>query len=218
MTPAVQVGLILVYSVLVFFLWRTPVMYPFKLITIYIHEMGHALAGVATGGKFEGIEVFPNEGGVCHLRGGSMWLVLPAGYVGSSFVGALLILFSRSPLLSKVASVLLVIALLFTLRKAKSVLTVAISLGFSAALLLGWWFQKGLLLPYLIAFVGTMSSMYAIYDIYDDTIRRNVPASDASKMAEKLGIPSVLVGVLWFLFSCLLLAGSLYLSLRLGNG
>ena len=190
-------------------------MYPFKLITIYIHEMGHALAGIATGGKFEGIEVHPNEGGVCHLRGGSMWLVLPAGYLGSSVAGAALILFSNSPLMAKIASVVLIAALLFSLPKAKSMLTVAISIGFSALLLGAWWLQKGVLLPYLIAFVGTMSSMYAIYDIYDDTIRRNVPESDASKMAKMTGIPAVAWGVIWFLFSCLLLAGVLYLSVRL---
>lgn len=32
-------------------LWRTPVLIPFKLITVYLHEVSHALAAKCTCGK-----------------------------------------------------------------------------------------------------------------------------------------------------------------------
>lgn len=211
----IQLGLILGYGVIIFFLWHTPVLFPFKLITVYIHEMGHALAGLATGGKVKGIEVNPDEGGVCHLAGGSMWLVLPAGYLGSSIVGAALILLGTSLFLSKIAAVLLIVGLLFALWWAKNWLSRGLTLGSMVLLVLLWWLKNGVGLPYLISFVGTMSSMYAIFDIYDDTIRRNVPSSDASRMAEMTGLPSLLWGIIWFVFSVGMLTGALYLGVRI---
>lgn len=210
-----QLGIVLGYGVLIFFLWHTPVLYPFKLITVYIHEMGHALAGLVTGAKIDGIEVNPDEGGVCHLRGGNMWLILPAGYLGSSIVGSLLILLGTGLFLSKIAAVLLAIGLLFALWWAKNWLSRGLTLAFFVVLGFLWWFKGGVGLPYLISFVGTMSALYAIYDIFDDTIRRNISSSDASKLAQMTGIPSIVWGVVWFLFSCGMLTGALYLGIRL---
>ncbi|CAI5968115.1 unnamed protein product [Closterium sp. NIES-65] len=92
-------------------LWRTIVLMPFKLISVYLHEIGHASACVmtggkvrdvgregyastcvVTGGKVEGIEVHMDEGGVTRTRGGWQWCILPAGYLGSSFWGMVLVL------------------------------------------------------------------------------------------------------------------------------
>ena len=43
---------------------------PMKLISIFIHEMGHASAAWITGGKVDKVEVYSNEGGVTNFRGG----------------------------------------------------------------------------------------------------------------------------------------------------
>lgn len=214
-SPWMQFALILAYGVVIFALWRTPVLFPFKLITVYIHEMGHALAGVLTGAKIKGIEVNPDEGGVCHLEGGNMWLILPAGYLGSSVFGSLLILLGNDRFLSKIAAVILVLGMLLALWWAKNWLTRGLTLASIVVLILLGWLWKGAGLPYLISFVGTMSALYAIYDIYDDTIRRNIASSDASKLAEMTKIPSIVWGGLWFLFSCGMLIGALYLGVYL---
>jgi hypothetical protein len=65
-------------------LWRTPVLDPFKLITVFLHEASHATACKLTGGKVEGMEVKADEGGVTHTRGGYQWFILPAGCKDSS--------------------------------------------------------------------------------------------------------------------------------------
>lgn len=54
-------------------------MTPFKLITVFLHEVSHALACMLTCGKVEGIKVHADEGGVTQTRGGIYWLILPAG-------------------------------------------------------------------------------------------------------------------------------------------
>jgi hypothetical protein len=60
-------------------LWRTPILAPFKLITVFLHEASHATACKLTCGKVEGMEVTADEGGVTHTRGGYQWFILPAG-------------------------------------------------------------------------------------------------------------------------------------------
>jgi len=210
-----ELGLIAGYGVVTFALWRTPVLFPFKLITIYIHELGHALAGVLTGAKIQGIEVNANEGGACHLTGGNMWLILPAGYLGSSIFGSTLILLSIIPSTAKIAAVVVCVALALALWWAKNWLLRGLTIGFFVLIGLTWWFKEGVGLRYLIGFLGTMSALYAVYDIYDDTIRREIKHSDASYMAEKTGIPSIVWGILWCLFSCVLLSGAVYMGMRL---
>lgn len=214
-----HLGLIVGYTVIIAVLWRTPVLFPFKLLTIYMHELSHALAGWMTGAQIDGIEVHANEGGVCHLRGGKMWIILPAGYLGSAIFGSVLVLFAmlsiRAPIWGTIAGIAVIVALIISLRWADTWLTRGVAVGFIALIAFLLWFQKGVGLPYVLTFIGTMSALYAIFDIYDDTIRRHVPQSDASLMAERTGIPSILWGILWCLFSSGLLVGVVYVGLRL---
>ncbi|XP_048443671.1 uncharacterized protein LOC103950639 isoform X2 [Pyrus x bretschneideri] len=68
-----------VCTVVILVLWRTVLMTPFKLITVFLHEVSHAIACLLTCGKVEGIKVNADEGGVTQTRGGISWLILPAG-------------------------------------------------------------------------------------------------------------------------------------------
>lgn len=53
--------------------------------------MCHAIAGVLTCAKIESIQLDPDEGGATRMRGGIPIITLPAGYLGSSAIGAALI-------------------------------------------------------------------------------------------------------------------------------
>ena len=52
------------------------------MITL-VHELGHGLAAILTGGSFLYFEVFPNGGGLAHTSGGLRFVVIPAGYLGA---------------------------------------------------------------------------------------------------------------------------------------
>ena len=84
----------LVAAGIVFILWNIPLfdtlLYPFRLFVTFVHEAGHSLMAVFTGGEVVGFEVFSNGGGVATTRGGLRALILPAGYLGAAFFGALL--------------------------------------------------------------------------------------------------------------------------------
>lgn len=67
--------------------------------------------GVLTCAKIESIQLDPDEGGATRMRGGIHLLTLPAGYLGSSLIGAILIACGFDERASKVAS--LVVAAFF---------------------------------------------------------------------------------------------------------
>ena len=78
----------------VWLLWDTPVVYPIKIFVVVLHELGHAVAALLTGGQVVSIEIFPDEGGVTTTRGGWPFVILSAGYLGSLLAGGVLLYLS----------------------------------------------------------------------------------------------------------------------------
>ncbi|WOL08460.1 hypothetical protein Cni_G17213 [Canna indica] len=109
-----------VFTVVILALWRTVLLTPFKLITVFLHETSHALACKLTCGDVEGISVHANEGGETQTRGGIYWFILPAGYLGSSFWGMVFILASTNLLTTRIAAGCFILALLVVLFVAKN--------------------------------------------------------------------------------------------------
>jgi uncharacterized membrane protein YphA (DoxX/SURF4 family) len=60
-------------------------------------------------------ELVADEGGSTSMSGGIPWITLPAGYLGSSFIGACLIVCGFDTNASKIASIVLGVFFLFTL-------------------------------------------------------------------------------------------------------
>ncbi|KAF4574669.1 hypothetical protein EYR36_006019 [Pleurotus pulmonarius] len=194
-----------VYIIAIAILWHVPflkvIIYPFKLLTVGFHEMSHAFAGVLTCATIHSIELDPDEGGATRMSGGIAWVTLPAGYLGSSFIGACLIACGFNTNASKVASIVLAAFFLFTLWWARrNWLTWLLILGMSGIIVLFWFVAGGVALRYLVLFIGVMSCMYVLWDVIDDTIARKVNTSDASAFADICGCcPSRVWGVIWLI-------------------
>jgi len=43
--------------------WDTPFVYPIKIFVVFLHELGHALAALLTGGQVVSIQIFPTKAG-----------------------------------------------------------------------------------------------------------------------------------------------------------
>ena len=110
------------------------------MLVIAFHEFGHAITACCTGGKVLSIELDPHEGGVTHMKGGKSFITLPAGYLGSSIIGALLVFCGFDIVASKVASFVLAACFLLTLWWARrdwlTIITVLLAVG----LLVACWF------------------------------------------------------------------------------
>jgi hypothetical protein len=82
--------------ILVFVLWQvadntSPILYPFRLLVTFVHESGHGLSAVLTGGQFLKFTVFQNGAGVATTGGGNRFIVLQMGYLGAALFGAVLL-------------------------------------------------------------------------------------------------------------------------------
>ncbi|KAI8054372.1 peptidase M50B-like-domain-containing protein [Syncephalis plumigaleata] len=197
--------LIGVFILAILILWNVPILktilYPFKLVTVALHEFGHAAAGCCTGAKIESIEVNPEEGGVTRMRGGSLCCTLPAGYLGSSFFGALMVFAGFNVLASKIVSVIIGVCLLVTLWWAKN------------------WLTRGITLLKLLASnisfsLWVMSCLYSLWDIVEDLVVRKVNESDATKFAKYTGccVPQFW-GLVWFIISLIFLGAAIIAGL-----
>jgi len=191
-TQKVTLGVIAAYVVGIALLWNIPyvrnVLWPFKILTIAFHEFGHAITCVLTGGRVVSITLDPNEGGVTQMKGGRSAVTLPAGYLGSSLIGALLIFCGFDIVASKIGSIVLGVCFLLTLWWGKrdwlTVLTVLLAVGLLVAC---WFIAHAEPLRFVVLFIGVMSSLYSVWDICDDLILRKVNSSDASVFARRYG-------------------------------
>ena len=112
---------------IIFGVWNIPgarnLINPLKLFTIGWHELCHIAAvrhllchpsptqlarvhtqAVMTGGTVIKVTIDPNVGGATIVQGGSPTFTLSAGYLGSTIMGALLILAGWNTLVAKVMS------------------------------------------------------------------------------------------------------------------
>ncbi len=195
------------YFVALWLFWATPLVYPLKIFVVLLHEISHALAGIASGGDVERILLTMDEGGATQVRGGSPFLMLSAGYLGSLVWGILLLESARAPgrwlrrIVAAVGAFVMAIAVLF-LRNAFGI---AFSLAFGAALILAARRLSPRANAALLTVLGLTSALYAVLDIRSDILQRPHLESDAHMLYELTGIPTVVWGVAWS-------AGALLLS------
>ncbi|NLI76079.1 MAG: M50 family metallopeptidase [Candidatus Riflebacteria bacterium] len=200
--PLGGMGLPLILFVLSVWFWESPVVYPVKLLTVFFHELSHGLAAVATGGSMHSIELTADQGGLCWTAGGIWWVILSAGYLGSLVWGAGLLYAAAKTrydreLVQFLGGLLIVVTAVYVRTWAG----VAFGLGFGAAML-AFASQFGeVACDQLLRYIGLTSSFYVILDIKSDLIDRNLPQSDAYRLAEMLHLPGWVVGVAWFLLA-----------------
>lgn len=113
-------------------------LYPFALFETFVHETCHAMAALVTGGEVLGMNVNWDTSGLTRTMGGSRLLTSSAGYLGTTIVGASLLVAarraSRAPAtLLVVGGLTLVATLLFAGYGAKW--AVVLGLGAGASLL-----------------------------------------------------------------------------------
>ncbi len=205
--PKRRLVLPLAFGLLFVVLFDSPFVYPFRLFVVFLHEISHGLAAVATGGAIVSIAISPDEGGVCLTRGGWPFLVLNAGYLGSLLFGALFLLLgarrrSAAPVVASIGAFTLVATLLYV----RSVFGFVYCVLAGLALLLVATKLPGEVSEIVLAAIGAMSALYAIADMVSDAVVRQVAASDASQLAQATGLPALLWGVLWIAASVVTLA------------
>jgi Peptidase M50B-like len=184
------------------FFWNSAVVYPLRVFVVFLHEISHGLAAALSGGRIVAIGLTFDEGGVCVTAGGSRFLILNAGYLGSLFWGALfLVLSARTRASREVTALVGTFVLMVTLLYVRSLFGFVYGLLAGVTLLLCAVKLPRDITDDLLQTIGVVSCLYAVWDIGSDVVSRDVPGSDASALGLLTGIPGVLWGLLWIALS-----------------
>lgn len=205
--------------------WNAWPLYPFKLLTVLMHESGHAAATLLAGGSVDRIAVSPDEAGVTLARYPPGLLreivIASAGYVGSTVSGCVLLVTAarsraaRLPLLT-LAGWCGLVALLYV----RDAFTLVFAAGCAVALALLARFGPQLVRRGALIFLAAFSTCYALYDIRADLLHlASGPArTDADALAAVTFVPALAWGLGWGLFSLALVALTLGRLFARGEG
>lgn len=189
-------------------LWDTFLVYPFRIFVVFLHEISHGLAAVLTGGAIESIGLSFDEGGVCRTRGGSPFLILNAGYLGSLLWGALfLVLGGRRARARGVIAAIGVFTLVVTLLYVRTLFGFGYGLATGLALVAVASRLRPAVSEVLLAAIGATSALYAVWDVATDVLLRHSGESDAAALAALTLVPAPFWGVLWIVISVGVLVG-----------
>jgi hypothetical protein len=202
------------------FFWDAAALYPLKLLVVLIHESGHAIAAWAMGAREVRMVIDARQGGACTFAiDPTFWnevVISSAGYLASGLAGAVLLFAtlrrgSGRLILWLLCAFLLAVAVLW----ARTLFTLGVALGMSAALgLLARILPagaSGALAFFLSSFIG----LYALFDLRDDlwsAARR--AGTDAAILARATHVPSIVWAVLWSLLAIAMLAAAVYFGAR----
>ncbi|CAA9236485.1 MAG: hypothetical protein AVDCRST_MAG26-1223 [uncultured Chloroflexia bacterium] len=202
-------------------LWRLPafswLLYPFRLLNTFTHELSHGVAAIATGGEFHRFTVRSDLSGRARSAGGVRWIVTSAGYIGSALVGGVLTILSARgvgarTVLAGLGVVLGVLCLLFV----RNIFGVAAGLLLAGALFLAGRRLNRFLADGLLLWLSVQLMLDAFDSLLDLVVLSATPdtRTDAQIMADMTGIPAIFWAVLWNMVALAILAASLYVAYR----
>ena len=175
------------------------IMYPVRLFVTFLHEFGHAIGAVLTGGWVEEVQINQDGSGWTRTANGNRPVTIMGGYLGSAFFGNLLFYVgARWQKLVKPVLILLIISMMVTaLYWFNSLFTSSVLLAFSVFLgLIAWKTNYG---REILMFLGLASVLYIIQDF-------NVgPTSDLKAYEEVMVfIPAQIWMYIWLAIAVLL--------------
>ena len=211
------IALLLIFIAIVL-LWNTMVIYPLKIFVVFMHEVSHGLAAIATGGSIVKIEINQHEGGLALTRGGSRFWTLSAGYLGSLLWGGVILLLAARTRLGKVVSVFIGIGMVaITIGFGSDTFTYLFGIGFGVVLILLGLFLPEVVNDWILRIIGVTSCLYAILDIKSDVLDRSNLRSDARMLEEATNLPTLFWGILWIVVAVGLTFWFLYIAGKSSN-
>lgn len=185
------------------------ILYPVTLLVTFLHEFGHAVGAIITGGRVDFLQVNPDGSGVTGTIGGWRSVILMGGYIGSAIFGNLLFYVGvKKPRLANYT--LYALALFMGIAGFfwfETLFTTGFLLAFAFALVLivryTTWSR------WVLMFLGMASIIYIVQDF-------NVgPSSDLNEYAKHfVVVPKVVWMYLWLGIVLLLSFFNLWQILR----
>ncbi len=205
-------------------LWNVPqldfILYPIRLFVTFVHEAGHALAAILTGGRVANLIVSPDTSGVTYTLGGNQLIILPAGYLGTALFGALLFYIANTVPFPRTIALLLAIfvaavTLLFTSFLATAWL---VGLGMALVLLALWRFADRGVNLLVLDVLAILTGLNVVLDLFALVSNPGASMRDAVNDAAAFTrdvtplIPPIVWAVVWSVIAIVLLLLAVYFS------
>jgi len=210
LTASLIAAAVVVAGLLAWVPWLSPLAYPFRLLLTLVHELGHGLAALVTGGQFQRLAIFTDGSGLAYTAGGWRLFVIPAGYLGAAcFAGATIVLAANPRTGRWTLGILGALVGLLSLRYGLPSLFTGQALGgllaVSSGVLLGvglvilavlatdTWVSFAVLLIAIQAGLEAFSDLRVLIGLSSTAER----ATDAHSMAELTLVPAVIWAIVW---------------------
>ena len=198
------------------------ILYPFALLSTWVHELGHGIAAIIAGGQFNRLEVYSNLGGTAFSSGVQSGMrrafVSAGGLVGPAVVGGIIIIAgSREEtaqyVLAAVAGSVLLSAVLVLRNQFGFVAMTAIGLllglvAWKAPVLAKLFVAQLIGIQFCLACWGTLDYMFTKDFVRDGYVIN----SDTQNIAEELVLPYWFWAACVALISAIILIGSFYFA------
>ncbi|GAA6059203.1 hypothetical protein JCM10212_006596, partial [Sporobolomyces blumeae] len=189
------------------------ILYPFKVLTVAFHEIGHVFATILLGFRIGFFSIDPKLGGATRTFLGENrehplpFAALPAGYIFSIVIGGLLTFCGFDTLASKIASFIIGmcwIGVFLRVEVPAKIMTVL-----AVGLMIGLWFvDHAWPLRLYILFIGVMSSFYVLWDSADDAFfAKQYPCCPTLFYEQLPMLGPGLWTLIWFLVSFVFFVG-----------
>ncbi|HEY1584344.1 MAG TPA: M50 family metallopeptidase [Polyangia bacterium] len=200
------------------------VLYPFTLLATWVHETGHGVAAMATGGHFDKLEIFADASGLAHTREvGNVAIAITClgGMLAPPIAGAMLLVVARGPRRARLALAVLAAMMVLTValwvRSPAGLIVVALCAGLIAWAAWSWRPERRLVLAQFIAVMlalDTVGRMVGYAMSSKATVGGEERTSDVAAAADALGANHVLLGALVVTVALALLAVGLWAAWR----
>lgn len=174
---------------------------PLRLLNTHLHELGHAIVALLTGGQVAQIVVRADGSGETPVLGGILPFVASAGYLGAAAAGAGIVLAMRTEAgarraLGITGGALAVSLVLFVRGEFTGILS---GLAWSALLILASIKLRGSWLLFVAGLVGVQQGINALRSLAEllQISATSETHSDALLMENATRIPAVVWSALW---------------------
>ena len=188
----------------------TAITYPVRLFVTFIHEAGHSVAALISGGQVFGFTVSPDGSGSAITGNGNRALVLPAGYLGAALFGSMLFfLTNRIPIWTRGLSFLIGLSIIgLTLSYAMpdqsgNVTALIVGIVFGIALMALGWAAPRVLNVFILNTLAILTGLNAVFDLWslvgNSDIGSGSRINDAAAFSQEITplLPPAVVAFLW---------------------
>jgi hypothetical protein len=205
-------------------LWYLPsgglVLYPFKLLATWMHELCHGVVMTLSGVGFERMDIYRDTSGLAFASGGANALgsaaIAAAGYMGTPLLGALILIAGQTRRGARAALTGLGAAMAVTsLFYISNDFGIAVVIGGAGLCAVGAMFASERLATVVVAFIAAQACINAVLDVRvlfrpEMVVNGEVMgASDAHAMAAATGGTPWMWAVIWLVWAFAVLFGAL---------